>query len=89
MNVNVRHQLKVKYLGEDYRGLKQGQYYEIEWNANPRYVWVDAGGVQKTYINLTYFALDWDIIDKDALKRGYDPDYEMHKYIEKMHQLLP
>jgi hypothetical protein len=87
--MEMKNHLKIKYIGEDCRGLVNGKTYDIEWNANPRYVWVDTGEVQKTYINLTYFALDWDIIDKDALNKGYDPDYEMRRYIEKMNYLLP
>ena len=81
--------MNVKYLGEDYRGLEHGHYYEIEFNATPRFVWVDANGIQKTYINLTNFALDWDVLDKDRLMKAHDEDYEMHQYIEKMNKLLP
>jgi hypothetical protein len=81
--------MNVKYLGEDYKGLEHGRYYDIEFNANPRYVWVDANGIQKTYINLTNYALDWDVIDKDRLMKARDEDYEMHRYIEKMNSLLP
>jgi hypothetical protein len=81
--------MNVKYLGEDYKDLKHGHYYDIEFNASPRFVWVEANGVQKTYINLTYFTLDWDVIDKDKLMKGYDEDYEMRRYVEKMNKILP
>lgn len=81
--------MKVKYLGKDYKGLEHGHYYDIEFNATPRFVWVDVNGIQKTYINLTYFALDWDIIDKDMLMKADDEDYKMRQYIEKMNKMLP
>ena len=67
--------MKIKYLGKDYKGLEQGKSYEIEFNASPRFVWVDAEGIQKTYINLTYLALDWDIIDRDILRKAYIDDF--------------
>ena len=67
--------MKVKYIGNDYKGLVQGQLYELEFHASPRFVWVDAEGIQKTYINLTYFALDWDIFDRDVLRKAYIDDF--------------
>lgn len=78
--------MKVKYIGEDYKGLEHGKKYEIEFNATPRFVWVDAEGIQKTYINLTYFALDWDVIDRDMLLAD---EYKMREYIGNLYAKLP
>ena len=67
--------MKIKYIGKNDKDFIYGKTYDIEFNATPRFVWIDAEGVQRTYINLTYFALDWDIIDRDVLRKTYIDDF--------------
>ena len=83
-----RLQVRVKYIGETCRSFVQDRYYDIEFNASPRGVWVGTDTDQKSYINLTNFALDWDIIDREALDRVDDAAYKMKKCLKNLGETL-
>ena len=65
--------MKVKFIGESYRTLESGQWYDIDYDINPYYIWVSIEGVdQKTYHTLTDFLLDWDLVDRNKLTESAD-----------------
>ena len=60
--------MKVKFIGEPYKTLESGQWYDIDYDINPYYIWVNIEGVdQKTYHTLTDFLLDWDLVDRNKM----------------------
>ena len=60
--------MKVKFIGESYKTLESGQWYDIDYDINPYYIWVNIEEVdQKTYHTLTDFLLDWDLVDRNKL----------------------
>ena len=65
--------MKVKFIGESCRNLENGQWYDIDYDINPYYIWVSMDGAyQKTYHTLTDFLLDWDLVDRNKLTKSTD-----------------
>ena len=64
--------MRVKYIGESCKDLETGKYYEVDYNINPRYIWVAFNGVEKTYKTLTDLLLDWDLVNRNKLNESFE-----------------
>lgn len=56
--------MKVKYIGESRKGLESGSVYNIDFNINPYYNWVNVEDIdlQLSYGSLTSLLLEWDLL---------------------------
>ena len=56
--------MKIKYIGESRKGLESGRAYNIDFNINPYYNWVNVEDIelQLSYGSLTSLLLEWDLL---------------------------
>lgn len=56
--------MKIKYIGESRKGLESGRIYNIDFNINPYYNWVNVEDIdlQLSYGSLTSLLLEWDLL---------------------------
>jgi hypothetical protein len=56
--------MKIKYIGESRKGLESGRTYNIDFNINPYYNWVNVEDIdlQLSYGSLTSLLLEWDLL---------------------------
>jgi hypothetical protein len=56
--------MKVKYIGESRKNLESGKVYNIDFNINPYYNWVNVEDIelQLSYGSLTSLLLEWDLL---------------------------
>lgn len=56
--------MKIKYIGESRKGLESGRVYNIDFNINPYYNWVNVEDIelQLSYGSLTSLLLEWDLL---------------------------
>ena len=56
--------MKVKYIGESRKGLESGRVYNIDFNINPYYNWVNVEDIdlQLSYGSLISLLLEWDLL---------------------------
>ena len=62
--------MKVKYIGESRKGLESERVYNIDFNINPYYNWINVEDIdlQLNYGSLTSLLLEWDVVDVIKLK---------------------
>lgn len=62
--------MRVKYIGESRKGLESGRSYNIDFNINPYYNWINVEDIdlQLSYGSLTSLLLEWDLVDVNKLK---------------------
>lgn len=56
--------MKIKYIGESRKGLESGRVYNIDFNINPYYNWINVEDIdlQLSYGSLTSLLLEWDLL---------------------------
>ena len=56
--------MRIKYIGESRKGLESGRVYNIDFNINPYYNWVNVEDIelQLSYGSLTSLLLEWDLL---------------------------
>lgn len=56
--------MKVKYIGESRKNLESGKVYNIDFNINPYYNWINVEDIdlQLSYGSLTSLLLEWDLL---------------------------
>lgn len=57
--------MRVKYIGESRKGLESGRVYNIDFNINPYYNWINVEDIelQLNYGSLTSLLLEWELVD--------------------------
>ena len=74
--------MKVKYIGESRKNLESGRVYNIDFNINPYYNWINVEDLdlQLSYGSLTSLLLEWDLVDVIKLKSA--------EFAEKMNIMM-